>query len=550
MNTYEENLKSTAIATLSALAAEQDRLDSAQTAEHYKLYYAQGAQLTALDKVGATKHTLKSVGLINTECLANDNAAVNLLATATTANGTVATSNTNMATAASNVQIASNAIALVAAEIGAALNNATASLYKTNVYNKLSDANALINEVANESKRISDSAMMASSNTSEIIAGPVLTQATAFKAKVDNLLKATQAEVKKFNDQYVAEKAAVGQASIAERQAEGAVQDADCEADAIDTAYQNANTQLNIGLSATVYSATTGATPTCTLTIGFNDLSTPQFYSAPGELAIPAMGPTYYVVLVPQSKQATLTTDLAEQLFNAQNKDATQFVPISTTGSKLTFSTDVYLNPIVPGQPYVVFMYAVLTSEYKFFINNYSDWLSAPSANFVVAEELPIAQNIKPTVPKQANPDRPLFVTFNAAPFKPQDGTLEYRCILVEEDANDYELRLMNKSPSPIFFDLDIALQVAPANYESNAMPLAPPDGDADPSAKAPCSPDPDKANLIIDFNSCSTDNYGNLLRPGGTYRPYVLITVTGPCANAYVSTLAYSSDTVTLPAA
>ncbi|GAB3408049.1 hypothetical protein NX774_21340 [Massilia agilis] len=557
MNTYEENLKSTAIATLGALAAEQDRLDSTQTAEHYNLYYAQGAQLTALDKVGATKHTLKSAGAINTECLSNDNAAVNLLATATMANGTVTTSGTNMATAASNVQIASNAIAMVAAEIGAALNNATASLYKTDVYSKLLNANALINEVANESRRVSDMAMMASSNTSEIIAGPVLTQATAFKGKVDGLLKATQAEFDKFNDLYVSEKAAVGQASIAERQAEGAVKDADCEAAAIDTAYQNANAQLNVGLSVSVASAEVAATqPSCTVTVNYNVLSTPQFYSVPGDLKIPAMAPQYFVALVPEAKKTTLTTDLAEQLFNARQESNTQFQAMGLTGTQLTFTTDVYLNNIVPGQPYVAFLYAVLSNEYKFFINNYSDWLSAPSARFMVAEVLPTAQNITAKLPQPAEPDRPLFVNFYAAPFNPAGGQLEYRCILVEEDQNDFALGLLSKEPSPIYFDLDIALQVAPANYEKFMVaPAAPAEEPSDASqpevaAAAPSSrPRPIRPNVTINFNSCSTDNYGNMLRPGATYRPYVLATVTGASASAYVSTLAFG-DTIQLPGA
>lgn len=556
MNTYEENLKSTAIATLGALAAEQDRLDSTQTAEHYNLYYAQGAQLTALDKVGATKHTLKLAGAINTECLSNDNAAVNLLATATMANGTVTTSNTNMATAASNVQIASNAIAMVAAEIGAALNNATASLYKTDVYSKLLNANALINEVANESRRVSDMAMMASSNTSEIIAGPVLTQATAFKGKVDGLLKATQAEFDKFNDLYVSEKAAVGQASIAERQAEGAVKDADCEAAAIDAAYQNANAQLNVGLSVSVASVDLAATqPSCTVTVNYNALATPEFYSVPGDLKIPAMAPQYFVALVPEAKKTTLTTDLAEQLFNAR-QDGSQFQAIGATGMQLNFTTDVYLNNIVPGQPYVAFLYAVLSNEYKFFINNYSDWLSAPSARFMVAEVLPTAQNITPKLPQSAEPDLPLFVNFYAAPFNPAGGQLEYRCILVEEDQNDFALGLLSMAPSPIYFDLDIALQVAPANYEKFVVaPAAPAEEPADSSqaeaaTAAPSSrPRPIKPNVRIDFNSCSTDNYGNMLRPGATYRPYVLATVTGAGASAYVSTLAYG-DTIQLPGA
>lgn len=563
MNTYQENLKSTAIATLSALAAEQDRLDSAQTAAHYRLYYAQGAQLTALDKAGQTKGALKSASTINCACLADDNAAVNLLATATTGGAIVATSNANMAAAASSVQIASSAIAQLAAEIGAAFNNATASLYDSNVYKRIEDANKLINEVANDSMKLSEKSMMASIDTSEIISVAVLTQATGFKAKVDMLLEATQAEFGKYKDLFVAEKAAVGTTSMIERQAEGAVMNADSAAQAIAAASNNANKQLNMGLAATVVSVNTMLPrPTCTLSVAFLELLAPEFSASASDVFIPAIvaadppaqpgacdvpGPfNYFVLLALESRRATLTTELAQQLFAVQTTRTDRFAGLkpSDRPQVVTFDEDVYQDAIVPGQPYVAFLFAVLSDEYKFFTNNYSDWLSAPSPRFTVADTLPTAGNIR-AQPTQGNPDKPLSVRFDAAPKPITDGTtLEYRCILVEEDANDFDLQLMRKGPSPIFFDVDIARQVAPANYEKT-------DAAPDVAAGAGAALDGSGAALgyTIDFNAWSTDNFGNLLRPGATYRPYILATASGPNAAAYVSTLAYG-NIVQLPAA
>ncbi|MEI8603558.1 hypothetical protein P4S55_24405 [Shewanella sp. PP-Sp27a-2] len=55
MNTYNENLQQTVVNTLSALALNQSNLDSLKTVAEYTLYYAQGTEITARDKLEETE---------------------------------------------------------------------------------------------------------------------------------------------------------------------------------------------------------------------------------------------------------------------------------------------------------------------------------------------------------------------------------------------------------------------------------------------------------------------------------------------------------------
>lgn len=389
MNTYNENLQKTVINTLAALSAQQAQLGSKLTSAQYSLYYAQGAEITARDKLADTNLIVEFCQRVNDQSLINDNQADNLSATVTAANTCVGAGRTNMATAASNVQIASNAIAMLASDIGAALNIATASLFNTDSYKKIQDANNFINEVANDSKSVSMLAMDTSGKTSEIISAALLAQTTAVNTKIDNLLAATQAELNKFSELSISENKVVSQTTKAEQLAEGALLDADKDASAIVRAYANANDNLNLGLSVSVVSGTQ-------ISVAFNALPMPlpTFYAQPASgIAIPDAKPSYYLTLVAADKMAMFSTDQAEQLF-ASRVAETQFYPLTPnpTGSSVVLVNDAFGNKVQAGTSYVAFLYISLSMEYKRFIGNFMDMLSAPSQTFVPATMLPLAK--------------------------------------------------------------------------------------------------------------------------------------------------------------
>lgn len=407
MNTYNENLQQTVVNTLSDLALNQSNLDSLKTVAEYTLYYAQGAELTARDKLEGTKEDITTWQNINNQSLINANQVFNLLASATDANADVAVSISNTATAAANVQIASNAISVLASDIGAAFNIATASLYKTDVYEKIHSANSLINEVANESKSISKSAMNASGFTSEITISEVLAQTTGVKAKIDNLFKSTQAQLDKFSKLAITENTQITNASKAERQAEGGLSDARTEKTAIDRAYDNANNQLNQYLIINVVSG-------FEINASFAALPLPTFYSPQASLVtIPPANPNYYLTLIPTQNQTMFSIDQVEQLFaqrpvgdNSQFFAITPDVTINLDDSvdasnrvakvptTIPLTKDAFGNKIQAGTSYVAFLYIELSKQYKQYISNFADLLSAPSQPFTPATTLPLAQTL------------------------------------------------------------------------------------------------------------------------------------------------------------
>lgn len=401
MNTYNENLQQTVVNTLSALALNQSNLDSLKTVAEYTLYYAQGTEISARDKLEGTEADVTTWQNVNNQSLINANQVFNLLTSATEANTDVAVSITNTATAAANVQIASNAISLLASDIGAAFNIATAALYQTDVYEKIQSANSLINEVANEAKRISKSAMNASGSTSEITISEVLAQTTGVKSKIDNLFTSTQAELDKFSKLAITENTHITKASKAERQAEGELSDARREVIAINSAYDNSNNQLNQYLSISVVSG-------FEITASFAALPLPTFYSAQaGSVIIPPATPVYYLTLVPAQNQTMFSIDQVEQLFsqrpagdNSQFFKVTPDVGVDAAGivtrspSTVPLSYDAFGNAILVGASYVAFLYIELSKEYKQYISNYSELLSAPSQPFTPATTLPLAQNL------------------------------------------------------------------------------------------------------------------------------------------------------------
>lgn len=397
MNTYNENLQQTVNNTLAALSAQQTKLKSALTAAQYSLYYAQGAEITARDKLDDTNLTVEFCQRVNDQSLINDNQAKNLLATVTAANGCVSTGNANMATAASNVQIASNAIAMLASDIGAALNIATASLFNTDSYKKILDANNFINEVANDSKSVSMLAMETTGKTSEIIATALLAQTNTVNTKIDNLLAATQTELNKFSELSISENKVVSQTKKAEQLAEGTLLDADKQASAIVNAYANANGRLNLGLNVSVQSGTQ-------ISVAFSALPSPlpTFQAPPASgIQIPDAQPAYYLTLVPADKMAMFSTDQAEQLFASWIPgDTTQFYPVTASpqGVSVALANDAFDSPIQAGNPYVAFLYIALSMEYKRFIGNFSDMLTSPSQAFVPATTLPLAKQCTVTL--------------------------------------------------------------------------------------------------------------------------------------------------------
>ena len=553
MNTYSENLQQTVSDTLMALTDQQTKIVSAQVAAQYSLYYAQGTEITAIDKLATTESQAHYYQKVNDQGVINDNQAINILASATHANSSVVSTVSNISTAAANVQIASNAIALLASDIGAALNIATASLFGTDSYKKINEANSFINEVANDAKNASLASMDASSYTSEIIAGSVLAQATTVKAKIDNLLKVTQSEFNSLAALEITENQTLWATKNAERKAEGVLKDADSDVIAITNAYNKANNQLNLGLSVSVQSGTR-------ISVSFNALSNPfPTFQSPlataitvPSITVPTSPATYYLAIVPADKQTLFSLDQAEQLF--AQKNSAQFIPVSAPANlfPIDFSKgtdgsyknkDVYNEPVKAGKAYVAYLYIELNNDYKRYIGNFSDILSAASQPFVPATPLPLAQKIISDTPT-TNPTAPVAqISFITSNYDHSDINvqLKFCCIFVEINKLK-PLSLMHSddpltSNIPIYFNIGLAEQVSPANYYTQLTPTT--DG-----TSCCCH----GGTVVITIPSDVTDNFGNPIIPGEIYQPYILTLVNDPSKiGQYTSVLSNQLDSVVL---
>ncbi|PCK08968.1 MAG: hypothetical protein COA42_06415 [Alteromonadaceae bacterium] len=552
MNNYSDNLKATVDETLNALSAEKSKIASEQTTSQYNLYYAQGAELTARDKLSSTDDKAKTYCVINAQGVFTDNQATNLVSAVTETDTTVSTAITNVATASSNMQIASNAVALLASDVGAALNVATASLYNTDTYRKISDANKLINECANDAKAISLITLEASAQTSEIIAKETLANTQSLKTKISDLLASTQAEFDNLSALQVSENKDVANASVAERAAEGTLLNADRNEDAIGKAYNNAVCQLNHNLSVKVVSG-------CTFKLKFNPLPEKLFQYPPADtVVIPSNDPKYFLALVPNSKKGLLTPDLTSELFaesGMSGKDpsgtnitisTTRFTPVAahtdcateTVATVIyaasTQSVDIYGDPIVKGSDYVTILYIELAMPYKQYINNYADIISSPSEVFVLATQLPAAASVTCAAPN-SGADNLGQLNFSAAIINIPSSTdtpasVQYRAILIK-DANQCLNLLTTRTETIRDGRADVA------SIEIQATEVAAVNGDDENATvatpvieKPPCET---SGNLPIYFNKdialqTSPSNYYSVNQASPTPLPDVCDTQSG----------------------
>lgn len=393
MNTYNDNFQQTVITTLQDLNEQQSQLETVKTAAQSTLFYAQGAEQTAKNKLAATEIKTDAARTVKDQAVINVNLAWSIANTSAQAKTNVAASVSNMATAAANIQVASNAITLLASDIGAALNIATASLYNTDTYAQILNANNYINDVANDARGISKTAMEASSAVAEISAANVQAQASAAQSKIANLLKTTQADFNQYCTAAISEHKTIADTSQAKNQAEGKLKDADSEANAITGVYTNASAQLNLGLRVSVRNSKQICVNFTPLPEPFPAFTTPLAGNA--RLEAPAAQPVYFLVVVPETKSKQFSIDMAGQLFAHNNKP---FLRVNASDTQpqqveMEMSADAFGNAVTAGSNYVVYVLIELAQAYKRYLGNFSDLLSAPSPSFIPLTALPKAWN-------------------------------------------------------------------------------------------------------------------------------------------------------------
>jgi hypothetical protein len=517
MNSYQENLQSVVGTSLDALYAQQQKLASQRRSAQYSLYYAQGAQLTAIDNLATTSEQLESVRLINQQGVKNDNLMTNLAASANLIQTNSATTVSNSATAATNTQTAATAVAKLAADIGSALNIAAAACYGTDIYKKTLEANSFIRETANQAEYASKKAMEASSSSSEVIAKELVSTATRSKAGLETLLAATQAQFKTLSSARVANQEALSKTRQTEKKAEGALQDAQSVESAIDDSVQASNNTLNFNLTAVAQGDEQIMVSFQPFTAAFSQL--PEQCAAQlgkTEATLPGANPQYFVFLVSADKKSSVKLEQVESTFAEYQKE--RFSEVTTKGTdgnyqitiKRESCQDFAGKPLELGHDYLVYMYAVLDLQYQKYIGSYSNVLSSASSAVSLMTALPVAQDI---VFNEELQEIQFSVTTNLT------NEPEFRVMLLPAYQPLTGGMMIDSAsgsvggPLNFYFNQSIAQQVSSANYQLAHIK----------------STTLNNGQIVHHMGALlpedTTDNFGNTLISGVFYVPVVLVT-------------------------
>src|SRR3569833_904998 len=194
MNSYDENLQNTVAATLQSQNLDLKGLRSQYKASMYTLYYAEGATITAEEKLDSADTELRHKAKVKEQAVLNMSISANQLNSSTQANQYDGQSVTYMATCASNVQKAATAITRLAADVGGIFSIVNAADFGSDIYTLTDQVKGFINTTAYNAELTSQTAMEASAATSEVSASTVLNDAKATNALMNNILQIASAD--------------------------------------------------------------------------------------------------------------------------------------------------------------------------------------------------------------------------------------------------------------------------------------------------------------------------------------------------------------------
>ncbi len=450
MNSYNDNLRASTSNTLQALLLENKQLQNNLEAAELELYFSEGARVKAQDKLEDVKDLYDKQHLVKTQGVINDNIAVNMLASATSAEANTKKVISEVATAASNVEVAAKAIVQLASDLGGIYNMARTTTYKSpDIYKKCSNANDLISTTAYNAEVASDMAMTASKLAAEISAEAVLTQATTAKTSVDTLSTTVSTQ---FEATAKAREACVKDVDTTrnvEKQKEGIVADINADYRASWQSYDVTKSQLN-------YDLTVSKINTYGFTVSFDEFNLPfdaakkkhnqsedQKFFGRDQVS------TYYIMVVKASKRSQFGLSDAESvLFDKKryvkvepNSDYKKvramnlLSPLLAEDAKTDELPDVYYevpmyideiqdtdgNELLLGTEYVVFTYIEMSKDYKRMVGVIEDLMTSASKDFIITTKL-------------MAPAEPVVPTSNGS--TQDDVVVEYTAITYDADTS------------------------------------------------------------------------------------------------------------------
>lgn len=432
MNSYNENLHSTVVATLQAQELEENNLEAALDTSMFTLYYAGGARISAAEKLKRSQTAYDHEEKLKEQAVINNNISVNLLTSANQEKQYVAQSVTNTSVAAANIQAASNAILKLAGDMGSIYSMVGAADFDTDIYLQSREAHRLMNQTAFDAERVSQTAMEASTLTAEVSAAALADEAKTTNDAVGALYKVISTNFDTITAAVAADNAVLASTSATEKQAEGNLEAINVEYFAASKAYDLDNRELNIDLKVPEKLITKDS-----YTVSFNyytsPFGSPKTHDSEENTDEDASGypvSHYYILLVKDNQKSTFALSNAESIISS--KDSSRYVIISGKhkAKKIGDSRKIFISELkdsdgdkmVLGASYVVFVMAELMTEYKKNINDFSDYLSAPSSTFALTNQLtsPLPGDISV---------KDLTLTFDVK--ENESYNVEYRCMFL-----------------------------------------------------------------------------------------------------------------------
>jgi len=376
MNSYTENLQEAISTTLQVQYLNHKDLGSQAEAASFTLKYAREATLSTDEKLKSATAVMEFKRSVKEQAGRNKDRAANLLTLATQADQYVKQSVTNTAVSASNVQIAANAIIRLASDVGNIFSIIKAADFDSDIYKKAVEARELINDTAYAAEQASQMAMEASALIAEVSSSTVSGQTKLINAPSANLFNILSADFDTSAQIVARGTATLTAASEKEILAARNFEATNAYYKAAQHAYDMLNNELNLGLIVSNITATA-------FTIGFNIIKTVfDVTRSPVK--------NYYMVLVKASSKTIFSINSAEELFYKKDKSFVN-IPVAS-GEKDRVNKQVEIkniqdadgDVIKPGQQYVCFLFAVYADEHKKRLNNFDDFLSAPSQSFQI----------------------------------------------------------------------------------------------------------------------------------------------------------------------
>jgi len=441
MNSYNDNLHSNVVASLQAQQTELKTTKANLNAATYSLFYAEGAKITAQQKLDDDTVVYQFQQQVKEQAVLNNNMAVNVNGTAQDQKAHTALSVTNTSVGASNVQIAANAILRLASNVGSIYSIVSAANYDTEIYLQSKEANRLMGITAYEAERTSQLAMEVASLTAEVSSSTVADMASSTQKSVANMLSVALTDFNTIATTIAADNASLSSANDAEKKAEGEVEYRNTDFFAAQSAFVINNRELNLNLNVTKNNEDDSF-----FNVAFD------FYKSPFKLGkdeITTEGDStdenvpgypvksYYIMVVKDSNKSIFSMSNAEALL----LNPTQFIQVNPAPARLA---QRFINETIAssdlndsdgdsikfGTKYVVFVLATFLEEYKKLISNFDDYLTAASNTFVLTNVLASPKPIDIKLSKE-----PATLDFQL--IENAEYEVEYRCILLPHNADE-----------------------------------------------------------------------------------------------------------------